>query len=80
MSKANAKATDKAHEAADTATGSGAAAMVPAVTPAAPPAPAKAPAPDRHTGKGGLYTRVNGVRTLVERTEQPDHEATTTKE
>lgn len=32
------------------------------------------PAPtvrDEHHGKGGMYTRINGVRTLVERTQQP---------
>lgn len=71
MSKANGKATnttaqEAAASTANTAADSGATAVVPAAAPAA----SKPPAPDEHTGKGGLYIRSGGKRTLVERTQQ----------
>ena len=46
---------------------SGATTVVPTPAPAAP----QPPAPDEHTGKGGLYIRSGGQRTLVDRTKQP---------
>lgn len=85
MSKANAKATHTTAEEApapapQAPTDSGATAVVSA-------SPPTAPGPDQHTGKGGLYTRVNGVRQLVERTgrteqpaEDPQTDTATAKE
>ena len=61
------KAQEASAAAAHTATDSGATALVPAAAPAAP----QPPAPDEHTGKGGLYIRSGGLRTLVDRTQQP---------
>ena len=66
------KAQEASATAAHTAADSGAATVVPTPAPAAP----QPPAPDEHTGKGGLYIRSGGQRTLVDRTKQPP-EATT---
>ena len=73
MSKDDAKpstrtqAQETSATAAHTAADNGATTVVPTPAPAAP----QPPTPDEHTGKGGLYIRSGGQRTLVERTEQP---------
>lgn len=61
------KAQEASATAAHTAADNGATTVVPTPASAAP----QPPAPDEHTGKGGLYIRSGGQRTLVERTEQP---------
>lgn len=80
MSKANAKNQTPAPQA--TQEPAPRHAPAPATAPAADqpaavvqPAPPAAP-PDEHHGRGGLYIRSHGVRTLVERTGQPDTPAT----
>lgn len=72
MSKANGKTTNTTAEEAAAPTASAAAdSGATTVVPAAAPATPQPPAPDEHTGKGGLYIRSGGKRTLVERTQQP---------
>ena len=69
MSKAHAKQiTDQAAQnATQEASGAGADRGAATVVSAAP---APAPAQDEHHGHGGLYTRVNGSRVPVDRTQQ----------
>ena len=73
MSKDDAKPSTrtKAQEASATAANPAADSVAATVVPSPAPAAPQPPAPDEHTGKGGLYIRSGGQRTLVDRTQQP---------